>query len=194
MQDRASSSLCYICSPSIPPPPSNNVDWSHYLNRFTKHVPLCQSKPLDSRGQKRKKKCLMMTPPTNNEDQQRMKRPLSLSHEAAPTGEERKRKKEKKKKKRKKKPIGGAANVQPTPTASPQPTLRIPFFLNDSGSRVMHSYFHVFSFPCISIHARVRLCKPSSTTHVTMHRIIHVLVRELLLLHCSVLRVKHEVI
>lgn len=109
-------------------------------------------------------------------------------------GRRKKKKERKKKKKRKEKPIGGAANVQPTPTASPQPTLRIPFFLNDSGSRVMHSYFHVFSFPCISIHARVRLCKPSSTTHVTMHRIIHVLVRELLLLHCSFLRVKHEVI
>lgn len=179
--------------PEYSPPPSNNVDWSHYLNRFTKHVPLCQSKPLDSRGQKRKKKCLMMTPPTNNEDQQRMKRPLSLSHEAAPTGEERGKKK-KKKKKRKKKTNWWRSQRPTNPTASPQPTLKIPFFLNDSGSRVMHSYFHVFSFPCISIHAHVRLCKPSSTTHVTMHRIIHVLVRELLLLHCSLLRVKHEVI
>lgn len=117
LQDRASSSLCYICSPSIPPPPSNNVDWSHYLNRFTKHVPLCQGKPLDSRGQKRKKKCLMMTPPTNNEDQQRMKRPLSLSHEAAPTGEERKRKKEKKKKREKKNQLV----AQPTSNQPPPP-------------------------------------------------------------------------
>lgn len=138
--------------PEYSPPPSNNVDWSHYLNRFTKHVPLCQSKPLDSRGQKRKKKCLMMTPPTNNEDQQRMKRPLSLSHEAAPTGEERGKKKEKKKEEKKKNQLVAQ------PTSNQPHRLAATNFKNPFLSERFGQPRHAFVFSCFFFSMHIHPC------------------------------------
>lgn len=139
--------------PEYTPPPSNNVDWSHYLNRFTKHVPLCQSKPLDSRGQKRKKKCLMMTPPTNNEDQQRMKRPLSLSHEAAPTGEERKRKKRKQKRREKKNPNWWRSQRPTNPHRLAATNFTNPFLSERFGQPR-----HAFVFSCFFFSMHIHPC------------------------------------